>query len=113
MNNGDQRMHSIGFSQFRATVMSVDENNMAQCQDQWGRLLPLISIYNILGSGALPQPEEDWMISRDNGNYTFRSRAFPKPPVITGSRGSATATVLENLLQELQKLGFIIDSTTP
>lgn len=32
---------------------------------------------------------------------------------ITGSRGGATATVLELLLQAMQTFGFVIDSTTP
>lgn len=109
---GNQKMNSTGFGQFRATVMSIDSNNMAQCQDQYRRLLPLVSIYNIVGSGALPQVGEDWFISRDNGNYTFKTRIIPKPPVITGSRSTQTAAVLESLLQALQSLGFITDSTT-
>ena len=109
----DQRMGSVGFTQFRVTIVSIDSQQRAQCQDQYRRLLPLISIYNMAASGALPQVGEDWMLSRDGGSYTFHTRVIPKPPVITGSRSGATTAVLEQVLQALQSLGFIIDDTTP
>lgn len=72
---------SYAFSQTVVVVVSVQpgqthpEQYVAQVQDARGKVYPLIPVGRVWGSGAHPQAGEYWNLIKDNGAWTFKSRA--------------------------------------
>lgn len=75
----------------QVSVQSVDARGMCMVIDAKGHIYPLISRNAMLGSGAYPQPGEDWMLQRVNGDWTFTARVIAKPPVVSTSAGLVSA----------------------
>ena len=101
MNMGFQ-----GFEQYIVRILSVDPNGFAtSIATKYNRYMPPISVNNMLGSGALPQPDELWMVNKINGAWTFSSRVQPNLPVVDS---------VSSLVSTLVTLGFISsDSQIP
>jgi hypothetical protein len=96
----------------QVSVQSVDSRGMCMVVDARGHIFPLIHQDQMWGSGAYPQPGEDWMIERWNGDWTFTARKIANPTVITGSRSGALEAIVAQLLTALDAAGVIKDETT-
>jgi hypothetical protein len=87
----------------QVSVQSVDSRGMCMVIDAKGHIYPLISQTKMWGSGASPQPGEDWMIQRWNGDWTFTSRVISNLPVVN-SYG--------DLISSMVQLGLVDPSSS-
>lgn len=99
--NGDQTAHSQGFSLAQVQIQSVDSSGMATVTDRYQRYYPPISVYNMTGSGALPQAGDMWMIDRSNGGWTFKTRV---------STNLTPVTTFNQVVDVLDQLGFLTNN---
>ena len=94
MNMGFQ-----GFEQYVVRILSVDSNGFATTiATKYNRYMPPISVNNMLGSGALPQTGELWMVNKINGAWTFSSRVEAQLPTVSAPT---------DLIASLAQLGII------
>ena len=95
--------NSQGFSRLLGTITGIDANGIALVVDQLGRQYQ-INTKSVLGSAPLPQLNEQWMIGRDNGYYTFQSRVKAILPVVD-------PRTPQGIVDALSQLGVITPAT--
>ncbi len=88
---------SQGFASVKVGINAI-ENNVAFCNDRRGRQYKVGANY-MVGSGALPQVGEEWLIDRTLGYWTFSSRLSANPPTATES--------IPSILQALAQTGLV------